>query len=262
MQRIGSDAGSKSLPHGEVPRCPRRGGLAAAAAAFPLILLASALDRANAGPDAAPLVTAITSPADGAHQAWNTQLRYRASVTYRGRSSSFGELPANDVAVEARFVPDTAAAARLDRQLPAALAAISQSNCTGCHDFQASGAGPSYAAVAQRYAKRPGAAALLAAHIRNGSHGVWGAAAMPPHPDLGAGQAEAIAGWILGHAAEPGVAYAIGSEGSIRMAGQGHPGPHAGTVLTAYYTGALAAGDSNRSAGPRSRVTVLGAPGS
>lgn len=230
-------------------------GAALVAAAF-----AGAPGRA-APTAAAPLAVTITSPADRSRLAWQSQASYAVTAVYRGQSTAYGELPPNDVVVEARFVPDVDAPAQGPQALPPALVAISQSNCSGCHDFNASGAGPSFAAVAARYARQPGAGAALAAHIRNGSSGAWGAAAMPPHPDMSPAEARAVADWIVGHAGDPSVRYAIGKEGSIRMSAPARPGPKASMVLTAFYTGPLTGGDSARSGGPHSRITILGIPG-
>jgi cytochrome c len=127
----------------------------------------------------------------------------------------------------------------------------------GCHDFNASSGGPSFAAIGRRYAGQAGAAAILAAHIRSGSRGAWGSGSMPPHPDLAAAQVTAIANWILAHGADPTVRYYVGKNGSFRMIAPGKPGPRAGLVLSAYYTGPLKSGGTRNATG-RNVVVVTG----
>jgi cytochrome c len=71
-----------------------------------------------------------------------------------------------------------------------------QHACFGCHAVDKKLVGPAWRDVAARYAGKPGAAAALAAHIRNGSSGTWGAVPMPPNV-LSAGDAQTVAQWIL-----------------------------------------------------------------
>jgi cytochrome c len=212
----------------------------------------------HAAPAANGAQVDIISPADGSRHAWNSQVSYAVSASYDGKSTKFGELPANDVVLRATYVADAGAAtARRVSALPEALVEISQSNCTGCHDFAANSAGPSFAAVSQRYTGKGNAAAILAAHIRSGSSGAWGAGTMPPHPELSAAQASAIAQWIVSLGKDSSVHYTIGRSGSFRMTAAGKPGPHSGIVLSGFYTGPLKPGDS-RAASGRSVVVVHG----
>lgn len=200
----------------------------------------------------------ITSPADGSHQSWNSSAPYSVTASYDGKSTKFGELPGNDVVLRTTYVADASApSARRASVLPEGVAQISQSNCMGCHDFSASSAGPSFAAIGKRYTGRAGAAAMLAAHIINGSKGAWGAASMPPHPDMSEAQARAIAEWIIGFSSDPAVHYSIGKSGSFPMRAVGKPGPHSGVALSAFYTGPLKPGDA-RTANGRTVVIVNG----
>lgn len=200
----------------------------------------------------------ITSPADGSRHAWNSQVPYAVTASYDGKSTKFGELPANDVVLRATYVGNVnATSAGRAPTLPDALVQISQSNCTGCHDFAASSAGPSFAAIGKRYAGNANAVAMLAAHIRNGSSGAWGGGTMPPHPDLSPAQASAIAQWIVGHGNDRAMHYSIGKSGSFRMIAVGKPGPDSGVVLSAFYTGPLKPGES-RAASGRTVVVVHG----
>lgn len=200
----------------------------------------------------------ITSPLDRSQQTWNSQVPYAVTASYDGKSTKFGELPANDVVVRTSYVADVdAAAARRPAPLPDAVVQISQSNCTGCHDFTASSSAPSFTAISKRYDGKANLAAVLASHIKNGSSGIWGRGNMPPHPDLSAGQAIALAQWILLLGNSSSVHYSIGKSGSFRMTAAGKAGPRAGITLSAFYTGPLKPGDSRAAAG-RTTVVVHG----
>ncbi len=179
------------------------------------------------------------------------------TVNYEGKSTKFGEIPSNNVVVRATYVADADAMPKV-AALPDALVQISRSNCTGCHDFTANSSGPSFAGINKRYAGRGDAAAMLANHIRGGSHGSWGGGSMPPHPDMSASQASAIAQWIVNQAGNPSVQYAIGKAGTFRMNAPAKPGAKAGMAVSAFYTGPLMPGDTDKSATRRSTVIVHG----
>lgn len=212
----------------------------------------AALLHAAAAPAGGGLTVDITSPATGSRVAWGSQAPYAISVSYEGKSSKLGEIPSNQIVLRAAYAANADAASGA-AALPDGVAEISRSNCSGCHDFTASSAAPAFAAIG----KRGGAAATLAAHIRNGSHGNWGGGSMPPHPDMSPAQAAAIAQWIVKQAADPTIQYSIGKSGTFRMAAPGKPGPRAGIVLSAFYTGPLKAGDGRNASG-RTTVVVHG----
>jgi len=200
----------------------------------------------------------ITSPADRSRLPWNAQAPYAVTVSYNGKSTKYGELPANVVVLRAAYVSNAdAPSSRKAGALPEGVARISQSNCMGCHDFTASSAGPSFAAIGKRYAGKANAVAMIAGHIRNGSSGAWGGGAMPPHPDLAPVQATAIAQWVVAHGNDATVQYSIGKSGSFRMVAPTKAGPHAGVVLSAFYTGPLEPGDTGKAAG-HNTVVVYG----
>lgn len=83
----------------------------------------------------------------------------------------------------------------------AAMVRLAQSEgCFACHAIDRKKVGPAYAAVAQRYAHDPHAAAILQDAILNGHQGTWGVIPMPayaPDGDLNAQQALDLARWIL-----------------------------------------------------------------
>jgi cytochrome c len=63
------------------------------------------------------------------------------------------------------------------------------SDCHACHQFEGESTGPSFRAIAARYAQRDDAAAYLARVIVEGGSGQWGGThAMPAHPALSSEQ--------------------------------------------------------------------------
>lgn len=70
-------------------------------------------------------------------------------------------------------------------------------NCMACHSVGKKLVGPSFEAVAQRYAVQSGAQNIIITSMINGSTGKWGSTSMPAQPNLGASEAEKLAGWIL-----------------------------------------------------------------
>jgi len=199
----------------------------------------------------------ITAPAASSHAAWQSQVPYAVNVSYAGKSTKFSEIPSNAIVLRASYAANADVPPH-PAPLAEGVAEISRSNCTGCHDFNSSSAGPSFAAISKRYNGKPSAVAMLADHIRNGSHGGWGAGRMPPHPDMSAAQATAIARWIVSSGNDSSVQYSIGKSGSIRMTAPGKPAAHAGLILSAFYTGPLKPGDSRTPTAGRNTIVVHG----
>lgn len=90
--------------------------------------------------------------------------------------------------------------------IPAALVAqqaltgeklVKENDCSSCHTADRQSVGPSYAAIAKRYASQVSVMTKLTARIREGGSGNWGDAAMTPHPDLTDAQARQMLTWIL-----------------------------------------------------------------
>lgn len=69
--------------------------------------------------------------------------------------------------------------------------------CISCHGVEQKIVGPSFREVALRYAGDGAAAARLAAKIKAGGAGNWGAVPMPPHSQLSDGDLAQITEWIL-----------------------------------------------------------------
>jgi len=70
-------------------------------------------------------------------------------------------------------------------------------NCVACHSVERKMIGPSYKAIAERYAKDESAIRLLSEKIVQGGGGNWGQLPMPPQPGVSPEEAESLAKWIL-----------------------------------------------------------------
>ena len=68
--------------------------------------------------------------------------------------------------------------------------------CTVCHAVDSKLVGPSYKAVAAKYAGQADAVDVLAAKIKNGGSGNWGQIPMPPNA-VTEEEAKALAKWVL-----------------------------------------------------------------
>ena len=91
-----------------------------------------------------------------------------------------------------------AAAAQADEPVDdqTGLKLVQKYHCQQCHTIDKTHAGPSFSAIAKRYASDPNARNEVAASILNGSTGAWGPLPMPPvavsKEDL-----RALVDWIL-----------------------------------------------------------------
>lgn len=74
---------------------------------------------------------------------------------------------------------------------------VNENDCSSCHAANGQSVGPSYAAIAKRYAGQANALVKLTEKVRKGGSGSWGDVAMTPHPDLTVGQAKQMVSWIL-----------------------------------------------------------------
>lgn len=68
--------------------------------------------------------------------------------------------------------------------------------CLGCHQVDKKRVGPSFKAVAKRFANKEGAVPYLAKVIRQGGRGQWGAIPMPGQA-VNEQDAEKLAQWII-----------------------------------------------------------------
>lgn len=74
---------------------------------------------------------------------------------------------------------------------------IEGSDCRSCHQIDKSSIGPSYVAVAERYAKSDANISYLVDKILNGGSGVWGDHGMSAHPELSESDAKRMVDYIL-----------------------------------------------------------------
>lgn len=86
--------------------------------------------------------------------------------------------------------------------LPAAanLALAQKNSCVACHAPDRKLVGPSYQAVAKKYAGDAEAVSKLINSIRVGGAGRWGPIPMPAQPNLSEAEAKTLAEWVLGGA--------------------------------------------------------------
>jgi cytochrome c len=70
-------------------------------------------------------------------------------------------------------------------------------NCFACHRVDRDYHGPSFKAVAAKYADVKGADATLAKKVREGGSGVWGSSPMPPQAQVTDAEALTLVRWIL-----------------------------------------------------------------
>lgn len=68
--------------------------------------------------------------------------------------------------------------------------------CVACHSVDAQLVGPALNAVAAKYKDEENAVETIAANIKNGSSGVWGAIPMPPN-QVTDDEAKLLAEWVL-----------------------------------------------------------------
>ena len=94
-------------------------------------------------------------------------------------------------AVAAAVMPRTTA----NNPAAAALALAQKNNCTACHGVESKIVGPAFRDVAAKYGARADAETYLAAKIKSGGQGIWGAIPMPAQT-LSDGDAKLLAQWL------------------------------------------------------------------
>lgn len=70
-------------------------------------------------------------------------------------------------------------------------------NCVACHHPERKMVGPSYKAIATRYADDPNAVQTLSEKVIKGGGGVWSPMPMPAQANVSPSDAEALVQWIL-----------------------------------------------------------------
>lgn len=74
---------------------------------------------------------------------------------------------------------------------------IEKSDCFTCHEWNEKMVGPSFQQIANQYSKDEETINELANKIKNGGSGVWGQAAMNPHPDISIDDLKTMVTFIL-----------------------------------------------------------------
>jgi cytochrome c len=97
------------------------------------------------------------------------------------------------------LIPVILAAGVIAAPMPALASAelANAKNCGACHAMDKKRIGPSYQAIAEKYANDRGAEPKLARKVREGGVGVWGQVPMPANPQVSPDEAAALTRWIL-----------------------------------------------------------------
>ena len=127
----------------------------------------------------------------------NLAEQQRAVGPQRGADTSkpLAATPGAAAAAAASAATAPKAAATADSLGAAAVALAQQHTCTACHGAETRIVGPGFKEIAIKYAGRTDAEAYLAAKIKAGGHGVWGAIPMPAQT-LPEADAKTLANWL------------------------------------------------------------------
>jgi len=77
------------------------------------------------------------------------------------------------------------------------LTLVTSNDCFTCHKIDEKVTGPAYRDVANKYDNTDANVKMLAGKIISGGSGIWGPAAMTPHPALAEADAEQMVKYIL-----------------------------------------------------------------
>ena len=156
-----------------------------------------------------------------------------------------GTLDPSRVAISINYLPegnDKIMAAKSHAELAeAAYASIGKtlidgSDCLACHKEKEASIGPSYFAIAERYAKNEEAESLLAGKIVNGGGGNWGEVAMAAHPNITDSEAKQMAEYILSLYAESDAQSQFATRGRYQSSEHLGSNTRGSYILTASYT--------------------------
>jgi len=187
-----------------------------------------------------PEVT-IVNPRNRSSHPLNGRVRYSIRVSdQEDGESKYQEIPSGEVFLKVQYVADTTQVKTKLKQAAkpdaAGLATIKHSNCLNCHEFKSTALGPSFAAISKKYRNRTSYSDTLEQHIREGTSGVWGSAAMPSHPELSKQEIHQIVQWIMEQAGDPTVNYYSGTRGTFKLKPSGEDAVKGTFILTASYT--------------------------
>jgi len=187
----------------------------------------------------APTVT-IIKPKNDSTFAFNAPSVYTIAVVDKEDGDSrYDEINGKEVLLQVKYAANYDGTAKpvykgaiIDAP---GLVLIRTNNCFNCHAFNSKGIGPSFYDIVQKYAATEANINLLAKRVKDGATGTWGKVAMPMHPELNPGQAQAIVDWILHYAAEPGIDYYVGTSGTFRLKPRHDNTANTAYILTASY---------------------------
>lgn len=158
---------------------------------------------ANLHQDSTPEVKIILPDENSIFQ-WGARVRYEISVSDAvDGESRYGEINPDEVLLEIKYLPvkkDHVAIEKSGYRVSeehTGLTLMRKSTCFSCHADKTSLVGPSFSAIADRYAPEPETLQQLGMHIVEGSSGVWGDFEMPPHENITFEEAEKIVRYIL-----------------------------------------------------------------
>ncbi len=136
-----------------------------------------------------------------------SELTYDISVSDpEDGSVSAGKIPAEAVAVNFDYAPEGYDPIEIAQNhvssdewaiFAQGKSLIGENDCLSCHRVDVSSVGPSYQAVAEKYATDPGQKPVIMKRIIEGSVGLWGDHAMSAHPDLSERDAGKMVDYIL-----------------------------------------------------------------
>lgn len=132
---------------------------------------------------------------------WKNQpLKYAVNVTDK-EDGTLGEgIDNKAVKVNISYLPEGKDFVQnaLGHQVePTGKALMDKSDCKACHQLDKKSSGPTYQAIAEKYAKNTKAVNYLTMKIINGGSGVWGEVSMAAHPDFKESDARKMARYIL-----------------------------------------------------------------
>lgn len=169
-----------------------------------------------------PPVVKLTEPVNNTTYDPDMMVRYAISVSDKEDGESrFDEIPSDKIFLEIRFF-SSPPATRDDGKFrlsvdESGLKRLKKSDCFTCHQFKTQLIGPSFMAIAKRYANNTNAEAILAHSIQGGSQDGWGEAIMPAHPEITEHEAGEIAAWILKAGIDENLNYVVGKDGAFRL---------------------------------------------
>ena len=95
------------------------------------------------------------------------------------------------------FIPALLAGLAASAPAVADMQLATAKNCMACHAAAVKLVGPSFKAIADKYAGQKDAADKLAIKIIKGGSGVWGPVPMPANAQVSPDEAKKLATWIL-----------------------------------------------------------------